>query len=827
MFKGYLAIALRHLLKQRLYSAINVAGLAVGLACFILIALYVQHERGYDRQFANADRIYRVSRDFLPTAQSKAAYLATIAAPAAALLKQDFPDVEHVARIQCCGGVFRTAGGDVVSEPDLAAADNELFQIFDFHWLQGDAKTALAAPFTVVLTQSIARKYFGDANPVGKTLLLDGKRPLQVTGVIADLGDSTHLRFSMLTSIETNRAIYGDAPLESWGYNNFYTYVLLKPGADPAAIERGSADFFERRFQQGSSLWTRLAVTPLTDIHLRSNKENEMRVPGSAAIVETFSAIAVFILLLACINFMNLATARSVQRAKEIGVRKAIGAGRDQVVAQFLAESVLVAAIALLLGMVLVELALPAFDAFLGLTMKLDYLTHPAALAGLAALALLTGVAAGSYPAFYLAAFDPARVLKGDTTRGGGAAAFRRTLVVLQFAISIGLLIATAVVYQQMRFARSIDLGYDKDRVVVVDGSFTAGLGKQWEALKHEWLANPNITQVTASNLTPGMQNTNAIGVLREGGEEHGAGVAFLWVDYGFFETYGIQPLAGRTFDERHGTDRGVAPALAPADSADARAAARAGTYVISASLARRYGWTPEQAVGKWLEMQIWGGGRGTIVGVVPDVYLESLRKAVEPMIYVIPALVDPAKLGYAPLQHASLRISGRDLAATLKYIDEKWRQFVPDQPVSRHFLDQDFAALYAGEERQGRMFSWFAGLAIAIACLGLFGLASFTTERRTKEIGIRKVVGGGVADIVLLFCGEFGKLVLVANVLAWPVAYFMMRRWLDTFAYRVSMSLLVYAGSGLVALVIACATVGAVAARAASAKPIKALRSE
>ncbi len=764
MLKNYLLVALQHLVKQRLYTLINVAGLATGLACFILIGLFVLHERSYDRQFASSDRIVRISRDFLPTEMSKAAYLATIAPQAAALLQEDFPQIEKIARIECCGAAVGKAGERPVLEDGVAAADGTLFEIFDFGWLRGDARTALEAPFGVVLTRSVAAKHFGTVDPVGQTLLIDD-RPYEVTGVIEDLGDHTHLRFSMLTSLSTVAAIYGPERLDNWSFNRYYTYALLREGADAAEIERGSDEFFERRFLKDSSKWTRLDVMPLTDLHLKSRKENEMRVPGSASTVSTFAAIAVFILLIACINFMNLATARSTQRAKEIGVRKAIGAGQRQIVAQFLVEAVLMSAIALVFAMTLVELALPAFNAFLELRLTFDYFSSTPMALGLVALTLLTGLAAGSYPAFYLAAFEPSRVLKGDKTGGGGAALFRKSLVVLQFSISIALLIATAVVHQQTQFARNIELGYDTDRIVVVTSSSTAGFGTQWEALKREWLTNPDVTQVTASMLTPGMQNTNALGFAAEGRESDGTGMAFVWVDYEFFETYGIQVLQGRTFDERFGDRRIVA----------GPDGAKAGSYVLSESAARRFGWTPSEAIGKRLEQTFTPNSNGEIVGVVRDVYFESVRDTIEPVVYLMAP--EPPPPGFVPTPHASLRVSGRNLAAALEHIDAKWAEILPEQPISRHFLDEDFEALYRGEERQGQMFTLFAALAISVACLGLLGLASFTTERRTKEIGIRKAIGGSVLDIVVLLSGELSKLVLLANLLAWPAAYLLMQR--------------------------------------------------
>jgi putative ABC transport system permease protein len=814
MLKSYLVIAFKHLTTQKLYSAINIVGLAVGLACFILIALFVRHELSYDEHFANADRIHRVSRDFFGP-RAAATSLATIAAPAAPLLEQDFAEIERAARLSVSpAGIGMTGPDDELNyQEGVAEADNALFEIFDFEWLAGDPATALAEPFTLVLTQSVARRYFGDEDPLGRTLLVEGRTPFEVTGVIADLGDTTHLDFALLSSFATTAAMDLGA-LSNWNFNRFHTYVLLEEGADIGAIERQSGEFFERHFEEGSSAYTGFSTTPLTDIHLRSNREQEMRPPGSIATVYAFTAIAAFVLLIACINFVNLATARSAQRAKEIGVRKVAGAGHGQVVAQFLSESVLLASIAVLFAVTLVELVLPPFNAFLGQTLEFEYLSDPRVAGALAALVAAIGLAAGAYPAFYLSAFDPTRVLKGDVTRGRGAGLFRKALVVVQFSISIALLIGTAIVYQQMQFARNVELGYDKDQIVVVRGSLTGGLGDQWETLKREWLSSPDITHVTASNMTPSMQNPNATGFRAEGGAAETRGVPFLWVDYGFFETYGIDLVAGRTFSEAFGTDR-----LA----ADARQDGTAGAYVINELAVREFGWTAEGAIGKWLELGP-AQNRGPVVGVVEDVYFESVHSAMTPTVYMIPP---EAEIGYAPLPLASLRVSGRNLEDTLAHIDGKWAELVSDQPMSRRFLDDDFDALYLAEQRQGQMFTAFSALAIFIACLGLLGLASFATEQRTKEIGVRKVVGGTVLDIIRLFTGEFSKLVLLANVIAWPVAYFLMQRWLENFAYRIDMSFAVFVGSALLALVVAFLTVGTIAARAAAVNPVYSLRYE
>jgi putative ABC transport system permease protein len=812
VLKNYLVVAVRQLLAQRLYTVINIAGLALGVACCTLIALFIRHELSFDRQWADSDRIYRISRDFYSVDGSPETHFAGIAPAAAPLLKEHFPEIERIARLSRCGaaggGVLISNGERGFYERGFSAADPDFLKIFDFKWLQGGPDTALARPGSVVLTASAARRYFDAADPMGRTIYLDNlNNATQVTGVIEDLPDNTHLRFDFLFHIQ------GTPGLDSWQAGDcFMTYALLARGAHIDAVQRGSAEFFETRYQAGSSKATGFTATPIADIHLHSNRQNEMRTPSSIATVYTFGAIAVFVLLIACINFMNLATARAAQRAKEVGMRKAIGATRAQLIAQFLGESLLLTIIAVAAALAIVAAALPPFSAFVEKRIGIADLASPEIAVLLAATTLAVGLAAGSYPAFFLSAFKPMRVLKGEVTRGSGAAVFRKGLVVVQFAISIALVIATIVVFQQARFARNFELGYNKDQIVVLTGSLTGGLGPQWESMKRQWLVNPEVRGVTASAITPGAQNDSATLLRAADGTEVNA--TFVAVEFDFFETYEIDLVAGRTFSDERGTDRIVFPTAAAPQPPRA-------SLVLSELAVRRLGWTPEEAIGEFVDA---GGRPGVVIGVVEDVFFESVRNALKPIFYAVPPV---QTTGFRTIREASIRVSGRDLPRTLDYIDAMWKQLVPDQPVTRRFLDQDFEALYRGDQRQAQMFTAFASLAIVVACLGLFGLAAFTTVRRTKEIGLRKTLGARVGDIVRLFTFEFGALVLLANLLAWPAAFVLMRRWLATFSYRVELGPAVFIASGLVALLIASLTVAGVASRAARAKPVKALRYE
>lgn len=812
MNSSYLKVALRNLLASKLYSAINLLGLAIGLAGTMVIGLFVLDELSYDKHYNDAERIYRVSRDFA----NQNMYLAPNAPVVGPLLKQDYADeIEQSARI-FGGQALMTREDKSFYENNIRFADNEFFEIFNMEWIAGDQATALTRPFTVVLTESIAKKYFGDEPALGQSITLENKVPAEVTGVIRNLPHNTHLDLGVIVSMSSVPPIVGEKFMQDWANNSFYTYIKLKPGVSIDTVAGHFPDFIERRFGEGRSRTDAMSVMAMTDIHLYSKKQLEMKTPGSINNVYVFSAAAVFILLIACFNFMNLSTARSTRRGKEVGMRKALGASRSQIARQFVGESILLTLIASVLALALVELVLPWFNAFLDKDLALNLLREPMRLVIFAVLVAVVGLFAGSYPAFFLSAFKPVQVFRSVLITGGSAL-FRNTLVVLQFAIAIILVVATLVVLLQMNFAHNIKLGFQQEQVLALTGSPTAGLGPQWEAMRQELLRNPNILAATASHQVPLEINTNSLGARPEGATE-GRGLPFMRVDYDFFATYEIPVLAGRGFNADFPSDRVIEPATPDGTPPTAG-------FILNKLAAEQYGWTPEEAIGKGFNAYFSGRAHtGRIVGVVDNSYFESARSVLKPMIFFMPEHVVS---GEAMLQNASLRLSGRDMDATLAYVDRVWKQFMPDFPMSRAFLDDNYDALYQAETRQGRVFRVFALLAIFIACMGLYGLASFNAERRKKEIGVRKVHGGSVWSIVLLLTNDFSKLVLIANLIAWPVAYVAMDRWLENFAYRIDLTPLVFVGSGLIALCIAWVTVGGTAARAASAKPVLALRYE
>ncbi|MDY6984567.1 MAG: FtsX-like permease family protein, partial [Pseudomonadota bacterium] len=558
------------------------------------------------------------------------------------------------------------------------------------------------------------------------------------------------------------------------------TYVRLAPGADIAAIARAFPDFIDRHIEANASQATGFTAMKVTDIHLESQQQGEMREPGSMATVLSLVAIAAGIVLIACFNFMNLSTARSVLRGKEVGVRKTIGAQRRQLTLQFLGESIGMTFAATLIAIVLVEIVLPAFNGLTGKVLQFNVLADGSLQMALLLLVLGVGCIAGCYPALYLSAFRPAQVLRSRVRFGTKDTVFRNLLVVSQFSISIVLVIATTVVILQMRYARNLDLGFDREQVVVLTGSPSQGLPR-YETLREQLLQHPGVVEVTASSIVPGMQQSSAFNVTTAENPEPRS-MARTFVDHGFFETYGIELLAGRVFSEDFPADR--LPEVEPGGVAVTgniavvgAAASMAGNFILNESAARELGWTPEEALQQPFKAASEDGSfgvSGRIIGVVADSNFESLRFSVKPMMFIL----SHPSLNNTPI--ASVRIAGPDLAATLAHIDSTWASVVPQFPINRRFLSDSFEALYQDDTRLGQMFSSFAALAILVACLGLFGLATFNAQRRTKEIGVRKVMGGSVWSIVLLLTNDFSKLVLIANLIAWPVAYIAMERWLQ-----------------------------------------------
>jgi putative ABC transport system permease protein len=819
MIVNYLKTALRSLLTHKLYTVINLAGLSAGLTCFILIMIFVQYELSYERFFDKAERIYRISQEIHPDDGSPDIEWARNSPQVGPRLQAEFPQVEQAVRLRPW---FAPVSREGVAEgfTDGLLADPAIFAIFDFVWLRGSPEGALEEPDSVVLTATAARRYFGDSDALGQNLILGEGFPVRVVGVIEDLPKNTHLSFDMLAPMALAPSVFASNALENWTWRSYYTYVLLVQGSAIADLENQFPGFFDPYLEGGDGSAFSMTATPLTDIHLHSNRQNELSTPGSMATVNAFIVIAFLVLLVACMNFMNLSTMKGVQRAREVGMRKVLGGVKSQLILQFLGESVLLTSVAVVIALVLVELSLPAFGALLQRELTLSFVDNALALPFLVLLTLFVSLVSSGYPAFYLSSYNPALVLKGIVTHGRGAAIFRNVLVVLQFSVAVALLIATATIYRQLNFMGAMDPGYDREQIVVLDNTGREGVGRQWDSLKRELLNHPEVLAVTASNTIPTQQGIAGYNIDYEDGLEP-RGIPLMLVDWDYFETYGISPMTGRVFSQDYGQDRRrpFSPDM-PQTS---------GTYIVNELAAAQLGWTPIEAPGKWIEVTCCNFGRGLVVGVVEDVHYGSLRNAPRPVIYMIPPEVNTivtseTRLG---LGQAAIRISGRQVPDTLAHIEASWQRFRPDQPLSLRFLEEDFNGLYQDEARQGSMLASFSIMAVLITCMGLYGLATYNAQRRTKEIGVRKVMGGSVWSIVLLLTNDFSKLVLISNVIAWPVAYFAMNQWLANFTYRIDLTPLIFIGSGLIALCIAWVTVGGTAAKAASARPVLALRYE
>ena len=803
MLKNYFKIALRNLRREPGYAFINIVGLAVGLACFLLILLYVQDERGFDGYHEKADRIYRVV-ETRATAEGGERHLAYTMGPLAETLVRDFPEVTGAVHMLSRNGVGRRTmqyGPNRFYESDYLFTDPAIFEVFDFEWLNGDAQTALNEPNTVVLTEAGARKYFGEEDPVGKILGLEQYGDLRVTGLLRDPSPQSHLQFSMLISLNTIRA--NERWLEwmlTWRSSGFLTYLVLADGASPETVEAKLLPLL-RQYRDEEELTRTPSLQALADIHFRSAHIDAERnhAEGDVAYLYIFSAIALFILLIACINYMNMATARSMRRAREVGMRKVVGAHRRQLVRQFLTESMVTALVALGLSLALMWLILPAFNSLAGKALTFGLLLEGPFLLGLVVLILAVGAAAGSYPALYLSTFRPAQVLMGSGEVGRGASRLRRTLVVTQFALSIIMIVATVVVYEQLGYVQTKRLGFNKDHLVVIDIN-SGDVRGNWQTIKQELGQVSAVRAVSTSSRVPGeWKNLIRVEVVPEGAPDTDRlTMTFFGIDQDFLDTYEIDLREGRNFS---------------ADFADSSA------VLLNETAARLLGIdTPAGQPVRIPDMEF----EAQVVGIVSDFHFRSLHEQIGPLV-----------LGFwsNPIQaidYFTTRIAaGGDLPTIIDQLRAVHERFDPSHPFEYNFLDQRLGDFYETEQRVGTLFAIAALLAVLIACLGLFGLASFTAEQRTKEIGVRKVLGASVGSVVVLLSKDFLKLIALAFVVAAPLAYFAMDRWLNDFAYRIEISWPIFLMAGLAALGIALLTVSYQAVRAALANPVESLRYE
>lgn len=801
MWRNYLSIAVRNLNRSRSYAFISGASLAVGMAVCLLIGLWIRDELSYDAFHPHADRTYRIAtRHHAPDCTPASA---TTPRPLAEAVAREIPAVVDATRLsrERAERVLVRHRDAHFFEERVFFADSNVFDVFSIPLLYGDPETALAKPFSVVITETTARKYFGDRNPLGETLALrlTGDRDVfdyRVTGVAQDVPRNAHFHFDVLVAYQGHPLVGSPDDQHNWRGLNLYTYVLLRPGAAPEAVENALSRMVETQIPPAAESY-RFFLQPLTSIHLHSHLRSEIEPNGDVAYVYLFAAIALAILVLAGINFINLTTARSVSRAREVGVRKALGSGRGQLVGRFLAESVLLSLLALLLALGLVELLRPVFGALAGRPLGTGPLEDGWGLVGLIGFAVLIGVMAGLYPSFVLSSFQPVAALRETPTRlSTGRFSVRRGLVVFQFTIAIVLMVGTVVIYQQVNYVQNKRLGFDKEQVVVLEG--TDVLGAQIEAFKAELRRQPGIVRASNAQTVPG----RAFGETElrvQGAPQHEPRtLAWLTASYDFVETLGLELVAGRGFS------RDVA--------ADSMA------IVLNESAVAALGL--DTPLGRKL---VENERPYTVIGVVEDFHFASLHRVIGPLAIFGP---DPWSQN-RPNRLTIVRTQTGDVTGTLTAMRATWAAFAPQQPFTYSFLDRDFDALYRSERRTGRLLGVFSGLALLIACLGLFGLAALSAEQRTREIGIRKVLGASVTSIVGLFSREVAMLVLLAFIAATPVAYVALQRWLERFAYRIEISGWIFLGVGLAALAVALLTVSTQALRAALTDPVESLRYE
>ena len=801
MFNNYMKVVIRNLLKHKGYLVTNVFGLAIGIASCVLIVLYIQDELSFDQYHEYKDRIYRLAVS--ETAGDKVDEWAMSPAPWAPVLVQDYPEIENVTRVRPPASRWLIRHEEKrFYEADFVFVDSTFFDLFSIHLIRGDAKTALAEPHTVVLSASVTEKYFGDENPIGEVITGDNRYEFTVTGVMQDIPDNSHFHFDFLASFAslTATGLYGEPSTMQNHNHSLYTYLMLREGAVPEALELKLSGFLEMYL--GERLETlgielRPFLQPLTEIHLNSNLRGELEANSDILYVYLFSTLAGFVLLIACINYMNLSTARSARRAHEVGMRKVLGSHQVQLIKQFMSESVLFSLLALVVALGLVHLLLPQFNLLSGKSLEMNY-GSSWLVPTLVAITFVTGIAAGGYPAFVLSSFRPIAVLTGSLKAGTSHSLLRKTLITFQFAVSIIMIIGTVVVLYQLEYMQNKKLGFDKDHVVIVrlpDPEAIEG----YQTFKNAVLKYPDIINMSSATSVPGTEASRSL-ILPEGyQEDQSTNVRTIYADFDFIETLGITMKSGRSFSREFG-------------SID-------NTILINEAAVRAFGW--DDPDGKTFRFP---GPRGAsppleVNGVMRDFHNQSLHQPIEPLMIML----SPWTFSFLVI-----RIDGNESSRGLELLQEQWRQTYPNHPAMDYsFLDQDLEQLYHVERRLGSVFVAGSMLSIVIACLGLLGLLSFMSEQRIKEFAIHRVVGASVLNIVFLLSKDSMVLIFLAFIIGAPIGYYNMNAWLEDFPYRVDLSVWVFMFSGITVLALAWLTVGYHALKAATANPINALHAE
>lgn len=785
MFSNYFKVLFRNLRKQALFSFINIFGLAIGMACSILILLWVQDELSYDSFNKNADDIYRVVEN-QHYAGGKLFPVAVTPGPLAPLLKEEYPEVLRATRFEFYEKTLRK--GDKIFDVETGFADPDFLKIFTFPLLAGSTEDALKDTYSILLSQEAASKFFQNEDPLDKFITINDTINLKVTGILKNVPGNSHIKFEALVPFEMLKNL--GRTIDRWGNNSYFTYIQLKPGTSPSDLDKKIKGEIKKHNKDSV---VDLFLQPLLNIHLYSAGKFTADIGGHGNIetVNIFLLIALVVLLIACINFMNLSTARGTKRSREVGMRKVIGADRKQIIIQFYTESILFALFALIFALAISDLALNSFNNLAGKNITFTSLGSSTFI-GLILLTIFTGILAGSYPALYLSSFSPIKVLKSDASISGGGTLFRKVLVVTQFSLSLILIIGTIIITSQLNFIRNKNLGFSRENVLGF--VTTKKIRTNLESFKSELLKNPGIISAATSNLNP-MYVTNSTSGLKWPGknEKDKKLFHFLITDKSFLQTFKMKMAAGRYFTQGYGSD---STAIVLNEEA-----------VKAMELKNPVGTN----VTMW-EKEL------TIIGVLKNFNFKPLDTKIEPMV-----LRCSESMGYSMY----VRLRPENLQNSVEYVKDTFRKFAPLSTFNFHFLDEDFDSLYRSETRMRAIFEYFAGLALIISCLGLFGLASFIAERRTKEIGIRKVLGANIFNLTYVLSLEFTKWVLISNIIAWPVAYFLMNRWLQGFAYRTAVSLWVFPAAGLLVLLIALFTVSYQAIKAALSNPVNSLKYE
>jgi putative ABC transport system permease protein len=799
MIRNYLKVAFRNIKRHKSYSFINISGLAIGMACFLLIMLWVMNELSYDRFHENSDHLYRVEQD--QNYSGSVFHVNVTPYPMAQGLKEEIPEVKYASPYPFTGTLLVRHDEKSFFEGNVVAVTPDFLKMFSFPLLRGDKMNVFNSPSSIVITEDIAEKYFGTQNAIGQIININNRFDFTVTGVLKNLPTNSVFRFNMLVPFEFLEDL--GRRIDQWGWNSIVTYVQLHETADVAGVSKKITDLRARKVadlmrdnpeeleEYLKRKKTPFMLRPVPDINLHSYFGYSSSM-GDILYVYIFSVIAVFILLLASINFMNLSTARSVNRAREVGLRKVVGAKKQNLIIQFYGESILMSIIGLFFAIILVALLLPGFSSLADKKFELSTLLQWKFVIGMIGVSLLTGIISGSYPAIYLSSFQPMKILKGNLSQGSSNALFRKVLVIFQFSISLILIVSTLLIYNQLQYMKEKELGYDKEHLIYLP--LRGDTDKLYEVLKNELTQSEKVVNVTGTNHPPTHIGSNTSGVDWDGKDpELRVLVSMSSVDFDYVETMKIDLVEGRSFSKSFSTDT-------------------ASAYLVNEELVKIMGMP--SAVNKRFEMDV----DGTIIGVMKNFHFQSLRNEIEPLAI----RVRPDNVNFMVI-----RLAAGNIQSGIDFVESSWEKIIPNYPFEHKFVDEDIDRMYAGWDRISSLLKYFAVLAILIACLGLFGLSSFTAEQRTKEIGVRKVLGATISSLMVLMSKEFTKWVIIANIIAWPVSWYVMDTWLDDFAYRVGIGVDTFLLAALLTLIVALATVFYQSLKAATANPIDSIKYE